>query len=888
MNALETSKIQFELYSENTAIKVIDTIRETLQTDRSIANVGIVSTSARLQVRTKSLYVGKIIDEIQTRYFEDTTRRFLDRFTGAMAVFNAALKVELSQNETRKLRRHLSDGADSNGIVTFTFDVNGAYPVGASMGDYIDAINTACQAQSDVFVSMLKNNGIRPGDISEGDRLEYFQGINSVSCEINKADKLPIPTAPTTDGALIRNVTIAVLFSVSVCLTTMYAIWRISTSRKRSEEEAKVREERRKERRLKRMERSNEEASIRSIDLRPIHDLEGVDTDSIDQCSMTGLLNKKRVKSSDSTSSISLSLHSLDLEPSPHQSSKSVVSNSSKLAEKQNSRPSDQKDSLENKLVHSSKKSNVRSKSLSPTLQAKRNVDSNTLGRSLDLSMMQIDMCDSDNGSQQSTMRIIQSKLLGQSKQLPPSSCGCVTVHAPAAMLRNHTSGKLVAGEESSDQPKIPRSKYKPPPISQHRDPSLRRIDIEKSQYQLQQIAGMLPKSSSRSLDGLSVPKENDRSRKLVGPPAANNKPSPGSICHRPMQTKEQFRGNERLHRSLDLSGINISNDLNIADSETKRSIRQSARSALCQNLDLSKSYNSKMIRNAPQEVKSDLHKSPGLTGRDVSKNAAKVNRRQQPSNFQNDDSDLQRSLDLDDVDLSRRQDQVSEARKPIMRQASNPAPHRTFRTNERLHRSLDLTVDVADNHESWTRGSKPSNGQRYAVTSNGGCVSLTHKNTNCQAKRSNAQPVNRALDRKSDFSGVVNSCNNTNVKHGTIPNIRQVSNPMLHRSKSDIGSEYSKVQIKKPNSKNRTERLDMKSSLGTSDHGSVQDVCKSAPTSRIKNCSGGNNLNHQPRSDRNPVKEITKAVDGNDQRSKLNDSNKPSIKHQHSAPPSA
>jgi hypothetical protein len=169
MNALESSQVQYEFYS----IKLI------MPNGLNVVNVGIASTSTQVQVVISGVPVGEIIRDNQIRYFEDTTKLFLDKFTGSMAVFS----VDVQSGSKRTVVRVLADEVD-RGALRCVLDVNGAYPVVSSIDDFNDAIIRAFEVQAEVFIAMLKQNGIRPSEKSDGNGFEYFQGINSITSKI--------------------------------------------------------------------------------------------------------------------------------------------------------------------------------------------------------------------------------------------------------------------------------------------------------------------------------------------------------------------------------------------------------------------------------------------------------------------------------------------------------------------------------------------------------------------------------------------------------------------------------------------------------------------------------------------------------------------------------
>lgn len=884
---METRKVQYVLYSADTATKVIDTVRDTLSPDKNVANVGIESTSAQIWIRIKGPPLGEIIDDVQIRYFEDTTQRFLDRFTGSVAIFGVTSLEVPGQSETRKLRRHLMEETDSNGTISFKFEVNGAYPVGTSIGDFIEAIDTACQAQRDVFVSLLKNSGIRPGDISDGDRIDYFQGIKSISCEINQAYQAPTVAAAATGSALVRNVVIGIIISLCVCVATIYWMWQIRSRRKKSEEEAKYREERREERRLRRLERSNQDLSVQSFDSQHGKDCES-DLESIKQSAVDGLLNKKKFKSSsDSTSSISISLHSLDLDSSPRQSNKAYNPNTSSRSEYKGK---SKLDVISNLIFHSSNRSGgpsdlqnqttkrppkptiqlnkqtpSRSKSLSPNLQTKRKFYPKSLGSSLDLSLIDYNTEKSDDGLQQHKQRSnvpgpLSKFIDKQPKRQPEISRGCVTVSMPISKPSIHTADRSAASEEVSQKSINPRAKYRPPPISQHRNPSLRRIDTKK------------PKrlSSSRSLDGLPPQKRCGPSRIPRSANVANSNPTisctSDKMDYRSGQTTRILKSDERLHRSFDLSDIDISHDVSSADREPNRKIKQSANPALHQSLDLSDvdfSHNHGSNRRNTQIRNSVLHRSLDLSSEAVSKNNPKVNSGVKQKMDQVANSVSHRGLELRDVDASVNQDHASREPKPNWRNESKlpRAPHQTFRANERFHRSLDLTDLVAsDNH---------------AVVNVSNKLSLASRVPKTIEKEAVKPSFHRSV---SDVNISRNMSKDTRVP---IRNMRPAANPVLSRSFD------SREPIRKPKTSEHQERLDLKSSLSRSDHGSARDFRKK-PVPRTNSGNGTTIPIHQIRPVRQPVTPTTKTSEVQDHSRRLKDSNQQfiSANNGHNPPP--
>ena len=687
MNALETSSVQSILYSADTATKVIETIRETLPTQKDIANMGIESVSTHMQVRFKGLPVGSIIDDVQVRYFEDTTQRFLDRFTGKMAVFGVILDAKSGQSGTRMLRRHLIDGADADGEIRFNLEVNGAYPVGTSADEYIDSINLACEAQRDVFLSLLKMSGIRPSEISEGNRLEYFQSIDSISCGIDKASQPPPKSASTTESSSAKHIAIGVVVCLGIVIATMYWIWQIHQRRKKREEEAKYREERKEERRLRRLERSKSELSTRSG-----NDSE-IDMDSSEkERSVDGLLNKREIRRSDSTSSVSISLHSLDFENSANQSNKldssqeksklnailkSIFSSNDPNAIGDHHVPEKKSPSQSSEVrgkgkIHcpeleqikstmSLQKSSSRSKSLSPYSQIRRTVRPLSMGQSQDLSI-QKDGTYAHEGLQRTNQpansSISLSKFINKEQnRQQQSSRGCVTVDMPISKVSDRISDKSTVSDKKTENKLL---RYKAPPVSQHRDPNLKH------------------QSSNRSLDGLP----------LRVPRTGNN--SLMKNDHAPRQTRNSNRGDESFNRSLDLSDILDSHHTMKDNSGSKTNVRLAANPALHRSLDLSgfndSRDNSKAIRgqklNTRPAANPAFHRSLDLHDVDVSHNIRNGNRGSKTNARPAANPALHRSLDLSDAMVSYNTSKENRGSK------SNVLPD----TNSKVHQNVDLS----------------------------------------------------------------------------------------------------------------------------------------------------------------------------------------------------
>jgi hypothetical protein len=249
MNALPKSKIQSEVYSKDVVTQVLSSLKILIPKNWNIANVGIESASTTIQVTISGVPVGELVRDNQLRYLEDTTELFLDKFTGNMAVFDVDTTMQSKNPKSTNGLRNLLVEEDS-GKLNCIFDVEGAYPVGASIDDFNGAIIRAFQVQADIYVSLLKQNGIRPGEMSYGDGVEYFQGIDSIvsSIVVEKAIDMDHSTAANDNGTLVRNILIGIAVNICVVLATVLLVWQI---RKRyiTIEKEKAREARREKRR---------------------------------------------------------------------------------------------------------------------------------------------------------------------------------------------------------------------------------------------------------------------------------------------------------------------------------------------------------------------------------------------------------------------------------------------------------------------------------------------------------------------------------------------------------------------------------------------------------------------------------------------------------------
>jgi hypothetical protein len=264
MNALDSSSVQFEFYKEETSAKIIQGLKDSMSIDIKVANIGIDSATTQLQVTIRGVPFGQIIDDVQIRYIEDTTKLFLDRFTGNMAVFSVDVIAKNERNQNQKLRRLPS--VENTGIADMTMIVDGAYPVSMTKSDFTKAIDSAFKGQMDVYLSLLKQNGIRPGEISNDGRIEYFQGITTITSKIVTSEVTPTQ-ASNSNASLTRNLVCGIVASLCLVLGLFSWLRHRRLQQRKIEEDERYREERREERRLRRLERSKNELSVRSIDL---------------------------------------------------------------------------------------------------------------------------------------------------------------------------------------------------------------------------------------------------------------------------------------------------------------------------------------------------------------------------------------------------------------------------------------------------------------------------------------------------------------------------------------------------------------------------------------------------------------------------------------------
>jgi hypothetical protein len=258
-NALDSSRVQFEIYQKATVDRIIDSLHDAMTNSGRILSLGIESAMVEYNVVLTGVPNDVTMDEVQIQYFEATTKLFLDEFTGNFAVFSVEVNNQDSKIGNINLRRKLAE----KGIVELNGLVRGAYPTGTAASNFKEMIEKAFRKDSDTYIHLLKQNTIRPGDINDGERISYFQGITEISSRIIDTEKQSsIHKLDSSMGAKIFGIV-----GGFCALVGIYLLFRhIRTERKKRNDLAKYREQRREERRARRLERFTRQLSVESID----------------------------------------------------------------------------------------------------------------------------------------------------------------------------------------------------------------------------------------------------------------------------------------------------------------------------------------------------------------------------------------------------------------------------------------------------------------------------------------------------------------------------------------------------------------------------------------------------------------------------------------------
>ena len=200
------------------------------------------------------------MDGIQLEYFAETTERFLAEAIRAKGtVYNIQVDNQVLGSR-RRLARALLGESNSTSIEVQGI-IRGALPSTIRQNEFRHSLHTAFSTGNEVYVSMLSQGAILPGDINDGNRHYYFQDISGVSSyfqafvepgdeEQGSSSKIPI-------GGVIGGI----IAGLSLVLATYFFRRHRKQQKQRAIEVEEYREKMREERRAQRLVRANSKQS---------------------------------------------------------------------------------------------------------------------------------------------------------------------------------------------------------------------------------------------------------------------------------------------------------------------------------------------------------------------------------------------------------------------------------------------------------------------------------------------------------------------------------------------------------------------------------------------------------------------------------------------------
>lgn len=138
MSSLDSSKIQFEAYKKSTTDVLLSALHRSSEVSH-ILNLGFESAFLNFRIVVQGTPDGLIMNDVQTQYFEETTKYFLDFFTGNYAVFSLEVMTQDMASIDGSGQRNLK----SNFALEISGGLLGAYPAISSVNDFKNVIKTA-------------------------------------------------------------------------------------------------------------------------------------------------------------------------------------------------------------------------------------------------------------------------------------------------------------------------------------------------------------------------------------------------------------------------------------------------------------------------------------------------------------------------------------------------------------------------------------------------------------------------------------------------------------------------------------------------------------------------------------------------------------------------
>jgi hypothetical protein len=172
---LASGELLYELYK--IVDDIMDLVRENLAVDNQIVYVGYKSVSADITLILNGVPEGQKMDDIQLDYFSDVTVRFLEGSTDDTI---KVLHLDITEQSIAGRRSRLLQ----SGSLQLEGKILGAQTTLFAADNFRDELEDTFQSDQEVLLERLIVDGLRPGDITEEGRIEYFHDITSVGGDI--------------------------------------------------------------------------------------------------------------------------------------------------------------------------------------------------------------------------------------------------------------------------------------------------------------------------------------------------------------------------------------------------------------------------------------------------------------------------------------------------------------------------------------------------------------------------------------------------------------------------------------------------------------------------------------------------------------------------------
>jgi len=250
---------EFYRYTE----KIIDAVRSRIS-DTDSVYIGFESVANKYAMTLNGVPVGAEMDGIQLEYFAETTERFLAEAIRAKGtVYNIQVDNQVLGSRRRLIRSLLGEGNSTS--IEVQGIIRGALPSTIRQNEFRHALQTAFSTGNEVYVSMLSQGAILPGDINDGNRHDYFQDISGVSSHFQAF----VEPGDEEQGSSSKIPIGGIIGGIIAGLSLLFAIYFFRRHRKQKQRAIEVeeyREKMREERRAQRLMKANSKQSDFSDD----------------------------------------------------------------------------------------------------------------------------------------------------------------------------------------------------------------------------------------------------------------------------------------------------------------------------------------------------------------------------------------------------------------------------------------------------------------------------------------------------------------------------------------------------------------------------------------------------------------------------------------------